>query len=298
MAQISARRAKRLASLETSPSSLPISFAIVGVQKAATTSLYRMLLRHPLIAGGTQKELRFFFEPRDWDHPDYSTYRRPAKRRRQGALAGDATPAYLFWPHAMERMHAYLPDMLLMACFRDPIERAVSQWTMESQRHPSFPDLPTSIERFGRDPLPESADEADPSPVLRRSIFSRGLYGAQLERALAIFPREQWALYEFRAFLGDHEHGLDQATDLLGLPRFETYPSLDHRMATTGGVPSEQPTVAAVEGLVEWYADDLALFERLSGLDTSSWPTRRVIDGTLEVEALHAKLCTTLAPPS
>ena len=41
--------------------------------------------------------------------PDYSTYRRPAKRRRPGALAGDATPAYLFWPHAMERMRAYRP---------------------------------------------------------------------------------------------------------------------------------------------------------------------------------------------
>ena len=69
-------------------------------------------------------------------------------------------------------------------------------------------------------------------------------------------------------------------------------------MATSAEVPSEQPTVAAIEGLVEWYADDLVLFERLSGLDTSSWPTRRVIDGTLEVEALHAKLCATLAPPS
>ena len=298
MPQISARRAKRLASLETSSSSLPISFAIVGVQKAATTSLYRMLLRHPRIAGGTQKELRFFFEPRDWDHPDYSTYRRPAKRRRPGALAGDATPAYLFWPHAMERMRAYLPDMLLMACFRDPIERAISHWAMERHRHASFPDLPTAIKRFGRDPLPESADEADPSPTLRRSVFSRGLYGAQLERALALFPIEQWTLYEFREFLGGHERGLDRATDLLGLPQFETYPSLDHRMATSAKVPSEQPTLAAIEGLVEWYADDLVLFEQLSGLDTSSWPTRRVIDGTLEIEALHAKLCATLAPPS
>ena len=298
MPQISARRAKRLASLETSSSSLPISFAIVGVQKAATTSLYRMLLRHPRIAGGTQKELRFFFEPRDWDHPDYSTYRRPVKRRRAGALAGDATPAYLFWPHAMERMHAYDSDMLLMACFRDPIERAISQWAMERHRHAGFPDLPTAIKRLGWDPLPESADEANPSHTLRRSLFSRGLYGAQLERALALFPIEQWTLYEFREFLGDHERGLDRATDLLGLPRFESYPSLDHRMATSAAGQSRPPTVAAVARLVERYADDLALFERLSGLDTSRWPTRQVLDGTLEVEALHAKLCATLAPPS
>jgi len=298
MSEIPVRRAKRLASLETSPSSLPIGFAIVGVQKAATTTLYRMLVQHPQIVGGTQKELRFFFEPRDWDHPDYATYRRPVRRPRPGLLAGDATPAYLFWPHAMERMRAYRPDLPLMACFRDPVERAFSHWAMERERHPWYPDLPTAIEQFGRDPLPESADEGRPSATLRRSPFSRGLYGAQLERALTLFPIEQWELYEFRQLLGDHERSLDRATDLLGLPRFETYPGLDHRMATSAGVPSDRPTVSAVEGLVEWYADDLSLFERLSGLDVSSWPTRQVIDGSLDVTAFHAKLCAKLVPAS
>jgi hypothetical protein len=296
MPQMRVRRAKRLAALETASSSVPISFAIVGVQKAATTSLYRMLLRHPRIVGGSQKELRFFIEPRDWADPDYATYRRPLKRPVPGALAGDATPAYLFWPHAMERMRAYRPDLRLMACFRDPIERAFSHWAMERHRHDGFPDLPTAIEQFGRDPLPESVDERDPSPVLRRSLFSRGLYGAQLERALGLFPVERWELYEFRELLGGHERSLDRATDLLELPRFETYPSLDHRMATSPGITSDRPTVAAVAGLVERYADDLVLFERLSGLDTSSWPTRQVIDGALAVEDLHAKLCAKLAP--
>jgi hypothetical protein len=54
--------------------------------------------------------------------------------------------------------------------------------------------------------------------------------------------------------------------------------------------------VAAVASLVERYAEDLVLFERLSGLDTSSWPTRQVIDGALAVEDLHAKLCAKLVP--
>jgi hypothetical protein len=69
-------------------------------------------------------------------------------------------------------------------------------------------------------------------------------------------------------------------------------------MATSAGVPSDRPTVSAVEGLVEWYADDLSLFERLSGLDVSSWPTRQVIDGSLDVTAFHAKLCAKLVPAS
>jgi hypothetical protein len=290
MPGIAKRRAKRLAALEAAGSSVPISFAIVGVQKAATTTLYQMLARHPRVVSGPQKELRFFLEARDWDDPDYTSYRRPMTK--PGAdLAGDATPAYLFWPGAMERMRAYNPDMRLMASFRDPIERAFSHWAMERSRHAGFPDLPDAIERYGHDPLPESVSDDRPGRALQRSPFARGLYGAQLDRALALFPAEQWLFYEFRELLADHELSLDKATDHLGIARFEGYPALDHRMATPTTNDGTAPGVAAVEALVERYADDLALFERLSDLDTGRWPTRQVLDGTLDVEAFHAKLC-------
>ena len=188
MENLARGRKARLEALAVAPRSLPISFAIVGVQKAGTTSLYYMLDKHPQIASGPQKELRFFIEPQDWSHPDYSTYRRPVKRPRP-IIAGDATPAYLFFPRAIERMHRYDPAMRLLASFRDPLERAFSAWSMERARRPRYPDLPEAIERWGGDELPSSypADES-PSRILRRSPFVRGLYGAQLERALALLP--------------------------------------------------------------------------------------------------------------
>lgn len=293
MTAIERQRRKRLAALAVTERSVPISFAIVGVQKAGTTSLYLMLTKHRQIVAGPQKELRFFIEPHDWEHPDYSTYRRPVKGR--GTIAGDATPGYLFYPGAIERMHRYDPDLKLMASFRDPIERAFSQWAMERERHVDYPDLPETIDRYGADPLPEPVPaDRSPSPLLQRSPFARGLYGAQLERGLALFPAEQWLLFEFREITGDHERSLDRATDHLGIERFETYPGLDHRMATPTTNDGTAPSVAAIEGLVQHYADDLALFERLSGIDTSRWSTRRVIDGTLEVEEFHATLCAKL----
>jgi hypothetical protein len=292
VAAIEKRKAKRLAALERAESSVPISFAIVGVQKAATTSLYEMLVHHPAIVDGPQKEIRFFLEARDWDRPDYSSYRRPVLSG--GDIAGDATPAYLFWPGAIQRLHAYNPDLRLMASFRDPIERAFSHWAMERSRHADYPDLPQAIELYGDDDLPDRAPGGPPTRLLRRSLFNRGLYGAQLERALALFPSAQWELFEFRELLSRHEESLDRATDLLGLPRFETYPALDHRMATPTSNAGTAPDVATIERLVGRYEDDLPLFERLSGIATDTWPTRQVIDGRLDVEAFHARLCTKL----
>lgn len=292
MPVIEKRKAKRMAALARAESSVPIGFAIVGVQKAATTSLYEMLVQHPGVVDGPQKEIRFFLEANDWERPDYSSYRRPVLSG--GQIAGDATPAYLFWPGAMEHLHAYDPDLRLMASFRDPIERAFSHWAMERSRYQDYPDLPEAIERYGDDDLPDRPPEGPPTRLLRRSLFNRGLYGAQLERALALFPSGQWELFEFRELVSQHEASLDRATDLLGLPRFETYPALDHRMATPTSNAGTAPDVAAIERLVRRYQDDLPLFERLSGVATDTWPTRQVLDGRLDIEAFHARLCAKL----
>ncbi len=195
------RRARRMAALESADHAVPISFAIVGVQKSATSTLYRLLAKHPDIVRGPQPEMRFFIESRDWSAPDYGTYRRPVIKG--GRMAGDATPAYLFWPGAMQRLRDYDPGMPLIAIFRDPIERAFSQWAMERGRRPAYPDLPEAIEQYLDDPLPPEG-LAPPTPEqLRRSLFARSLYGEQLERSLPLFPAEQWLLLEFRALLTD-----------------------------------------------------------------------------------------------
>ena len=133
-------RAARLAALATAPRSLPISFAIVGVQKAGTTTLYSMLSEHPQIAAGPQKELRFFIEPRDWADPDYSTYRRP--REAAAPERWPATPPRRTSssPARSSGCAHYDPDLRLLASFRDPLERAFSQWSME---RPAMPATPT-----------------------------------------------------------------------------------------------------------------------------------------------------------
>jgi len=287
---------------------LPITFAIVGVQKAATSMIDLLLSYHREIAAtrvtaedgpswyGSNKELHFFDdESVDWDHPDYSTYQRIQSKPHQ-RVAGDSTPSYLFWPHALERMHAYRADMRLIASFRDPVERAFSQWCMGRSRSKPFPPFSECLERYDDlsllDRIPEAMGKWEPH---RASMVVRGLYGAQLRRGLDIFSREQWLLVSFDDFIADYQAVLDRLADHVGVHRYRRYPLLPHN--PTPPVPAGiAPTADELDRLAHRYADDLAEFERLSGIDVSTWPTRRITEGSMDAAELADKFARKIAP--
>lgn len=289
------RRLRRLAALEKAPHRVPVNFSIVGVQKAATSTVYMMLGAHRMIARGPEKEMRLFMmEHLDWERPDYSDYVRPARSPQQ-TMAGDATPEYLFWPHGLERMRGYNPDLPLIATFRDPVERAFSQWSMQRSRDPQFPDVPETIERWADPRLPWDIPAGlSPFELRRRSLYTRGLYGQQLERGLGLFPREQWLLLDLREIASDPEGVLDRVTDHLSLPRFERYPERLHRNQTPTSNDGAAPSVEHIQHLVDVYADDLSRFAELSGLDLSGWSTVQVLDGRMSVADFRDRLVAKL----
>lgn len=295
---IRTRMERRLAALEEAEHTTPITFSIVGVQKGATSTVFRMLARHRLIAAGPEKEMRHFMnEKQDWSAPDLSDYRRPARHPRQ-RVAGDATPEYVFWPHALERMAAYDASMPIIASFRDPIERAFSQWSMERSRDVDFPDLPVTIEEWASAELPaEIPAGLSPYEYRRRSLYVRGLYGQQLERGYRSFPREQWLSLDFREVTGKPEATLDRLTDHLGLPRFKAYPEALHRNQTPTVNTGASPTVEHIEALVRTFADDLRLFAELSGIDVTGWPTARAAAGELDLREFRDRLVGKLGLP-
>lgn len=282
---------------------LPITFSIVGVQKGATSTLHNLLMRHRQVAPTFQndparaqhkwhfggKELHFFDdEERDWARPDYRHYYGTRTAAHQ-TVAGDATPSYIMWPHALERMRSFDPAMLLVASFRDPIERAFSQWSMGRKQKNPYPAFRDAIRDFDDESMLDAVPPGSGRwSVHRRSMVIRGLYGRQLERGLSIYPAGQWALFNFTELVGDYTAALDRLTDHLGLHRYRRYPVLPHN-PTPESHEGAPPTPEDVERLVERYAEDLALFERLSGLDVSAWPTRRIAVGEMSAGDLAAK---------
>ena len=275
---------------ETAPR-VPINVGIVGVQKAGTSSLFDLLRKHPEVCPGPRKEWHFFDdEKRSWDRPDYAGYGAPARSERQ-RIAIDGTPAYLFWPHALERMRAYRPDMRLIVSLRDPIERAFSHWAMYFGKLPSFPSFSDLAQGPSRkallDRIPDGWNHLQ---MRRRSLIPRGLYGSQVQRGLEFFAPDQWLFLDFHEFASDHRATLDRTTQFLGLTTFSREPRLRVIQSTRTDLVAPPPTAADVSRLAELYADDLDLLTRLTGLDVRDWPTRQVLDGRLAASDLADRL--------
>jgi len=276
---------------------LPYSFSIVGAQKCGTSTLSTALDRHPQVARAPRKELQFFTrEDVDWARPDYSGYRAP-RRKPQHLIAGDATPAYLFWPGALERMHAYNPDMRLIAVFRDPLERLFSHWTMLRGRWTTSPDWPRFITEFRPAHTPTALPDVPSLTFKQRSGVARGYYGEQVVRGLGVFPREQWLWLEFRQMLADFPTALDRLTDFLGVDRYGHHPEAGRQMSGPDRVVGTPPTAADLASLARLYADDLARFRSVTDLDIEAWPTVRILAGRLSPAELAERFATRVEPP-
>jgi hypothetical protein len=111
-----------------------VSFIVIGVQKAGTTALHDYLADDPAIGLSDVKEVHYFDdETVDWAAPDYGAYHAHfADDGRE--IRGEATPIYVYWPNALDRIRAYNPAMRLILMLRDPVERAWSHWRMETAR--------------------------------------------------------------------------------------------------------------------------------------------------------------------
>lgn len=285
------------------PGFLPVSIILGGVQKGASGTLHALLVRHRHVARHGVKERHFFDDDTlDWSHPDYSGYGTVPREDQQGLArrAIDSTPSYFFWPSAMERIAAYDahlaatggPEVQLVLCFRDPIERAFSQWTMLTDKlqgkrqYPGFGEL-IRMRTPGVEEVPEGWSKRD---ARQYSVVARGLYGAQLRRALDTFPRARMLLMRFDDVVGDPGAALDMMTDFLGLHRFgrdvDTRPRNSHERR----LDAAPPTGADLRLLADTYADDLRTFTGLSGLDTSTWSTSRLLAGDLDPDDLAARL--------
>jgi len=168
-----------------------VGFLIAGVQKAGTTALFDHLAEIPALELPAIKEAHFFDDEErvDWAAPDYAPYH--ALFGRPDRIWGEATPIYIYWPNALERIRAYNPAMRLILIFRDPIERAWSHWKMEYARGSETEPFAWCI-RDGRARMAEAV----PYPGFHRvySYVERGFYGRQLARVLSLFPREQLLL--------------------------------------------------------------------------------------------------------
>lgn len=139
--------------LVLSPSRDPafrLDVAIIGAQKAATSTLFERLRQHPDVSGCRPKEPHHFVKD-DWQEtlPRYaSLFPRPGER-----LTLEASTTYSFAHESdivAERLHAHNPKLRVIYVVREPVARIVSAYRHSAERGWAPPTLEGALERWPR----------------------------------------------------------------------------------------------------------------------------------------------------
>lgn len=201
--------------LMTAPSRVLPDFIMIGAQKSATTTAYNQLATHPSIEPSIWKETRFFDTPLFDRGPLLYRARFPSfarmalTRRRHGvARTGEATPTYLFHPHAARRAAELVPDCRLLVILRDPVKRAISDYAMNRGKHGIEPlsfleALHAEEERLAPDRARLARGEHPSDDWISYSYAAKGLYAEQLATWTKCFPREQLHVVTFNELKDD-----------------------------------------------------------------------------------------------
>lgn len=114
---------------------LLLDFVVIGASKSGTSTLFEHLTRHPRIFIPAAKELPFFARD-EWYSKGWRWYfMEYFASAPEGSLLGTVTPQYMEDAHrSAQRMHDQLPQAVLIALLRNPIDRAFSSYRMRVQR--------------------------------------------------------------------------------------------------------------------------------------------------------------------
>jgi hypothetical protein len=225
-------------------------FLIIGTKRGGTTSLYNYLLAHPRVAplfpaAQNIKGVHFFdtnfARGVAWyrSHFPVRIGTTSAGRRR---VVGEASPYYLYHPHAPHRARQVVPDAQLIVLLRDPVDRAYSHHK-ERQRNGTEPlsfeealaaesgRLAGESDRIHRDPTYVSLAHE------HQSYVSQGIYLPQMQAWMSEYPRDRFCVIRSEDLFADPGGVYHRVLRFLSLPswqpptfrRFNFHPSDDMR---------------------------------------------------------------------
>jgi len=188
------------------------SFIIVGAQRSGTTSLYEYICAHPEIRPAAQKELHFY--DRLYRNRDLDWY----EDRFPDGLTGEATPAYLFMPHAADWIASDYPKVKIIVLLREPAARAWSHYRMmvrAERENASFCEaINLETERAVRHGF-YSREHADIAYV------DRGKYAQQLGRYRLRFPSRNILVLQAERFFANPRQTMETVFGFLGVENHE-----------------------------------------------------------------------------
>jgi hypothetical protein len=148
------------------------------------------------------KETRYMDNKYQEDLAGYADY---FKHYTGQKVIGDATPTYSFLPFVAERIKRHFPDIKLIICFRDPVDRAFSGWLMRrakgNEKNSFQQALTLNAEQRSKHTLSgkegiqfwmeDQQALGDKNQILCRTYIEGSMYAEQMDFYLKYFKPEQ-----------------------------------------------------------------------------------------------------------
>ncbi|XP_063170715.1 heparan sulfate glucosamine 3-O-sulfotransferase 4-like [Candoia aspera] len=181
---------------------------IIGVKKGGTRALLEALRAHPDVrAVGTEPH---FFD-RNYGH-GLDWYREMMPRTLEGQLTMEKTPSYFVTSEAPGRIHSMAKDTKLIVVVRDPVTRAISDYTQTLSKKPEIPTFEVLAFKNRTLGLIDAS----------WSAIRIGIYALHLESWLQYFPLSQIHFVSGERLIMDPAGEMAKVQDFLGLRRVVT----------------------------------------------------------------------------
>ena len=187
-----------------------ISFIGIGAPRCGTSWIANVLRAHPNICISEPKEVRYFNRmempvgklkgnPNPNHEMGLDWYLKRFSHAKPGQLLGEISPVYLSDESAPAEIKAQFPNVKLIVCLRNPVDRAYSFYKLHK----------------GNSIIEEMSFE---SALEQEDVYVQtGMYGKHMARYLEFFDREQILLLVFEELIANPERELGKIFDFLGV---------------------------------------------------------------------------------
>ncbi|XP_040491477.1 heparan sulfate glucosamine 3-O-sulfotransferase 6 isoform X2 [Ursus maritimus] len=132
-------------------------------------------------------------------------------RTLDGQITMEKTPSYFVTREAPGRIHGMSPDTKLIVVVRNPVTRAISDYTQTLSKTPGLPSFRALAFRHGLGPVDTAW-----------SAVRIGLYAQHLDNWLRFFPLSRFLFVSGERLVSDPAGELGRVQDFLGLRRVVT----------------------------------------------------------------------------
>ncbi|XP_056144088.1 heparan sulfate glucosamine 3-O-sulfotransferase 6-like [Lampris incognitus] len=178
---------------------------IIGVKKGGTRALLEFLRIHPDVrAVGAEPHFfdRFYDKGLEW-------YRNLMPRTLDGQITMEKTPSYFVTKEAPGRVCTMSCNTKLIVVVRDPVTRAVSDYTQTLSKNPGLPSFQSLALKNSSTGLIDTT----------WSAVRIGLYAKHLENWLQHFPLSHFLFVSGEQLVSDPAGEMGRVQDFLGLKR-------------------------------------------------------------------------------